>query len=116
MTSRLFEPFTLRGTTFANRAWVSPMCQYSSVDGAANDWHVVHLGTRAVGGAGLVFTEASAVTAGGRISPQDLGVWNVLAVGSRHAQDLDAFTVENSRNRARTPKPTRRARTRRAAT
>jgi 2,4-dienoyl-CoA reductase-like NADH-dependent reductase (Old Yellow Enzyme family) len=51
------------------------MCQYSSVDGAANDWHVVHLGTRAVGGAGLVFTEAAAVTAAGRISPQDLGIW-----------------------------------------
>jgi 2,4-dienoyl-CoA reductase-like NADH-dependent reductase (Old Yellow Enzyme family) len=51
------------------------MCQYSSIDGAANDWHVVHLGTRAVGGAGLVFTEATAVTAGGRISPQDLGIW-----------------------------------------
>jgi len=71
----LFEPLTLRSLTLRNRIAVSPMCQYSSVDGAANDWHVVHLGTRAVGGAGLVFTEASAVTAGGRISPQDLGVW-----------------------------------------
>jgi 2,4-dienoyl-CoA reductase-like NADH-dependent reductase (Old Yellow Enzyme family) len=55
---------------------VSPMCEYSSVDGLANDWHVVHLGSRAVGGAGLVFTEATAVTADGRISPQDLGIWS----------------------------------------
>ena len=72
---RLFEPLTLRSITLRNRVVVSPMCQYSSIDGAANDWHVVHLGTRAVGGAGLVFTEATAVTAGGRISPQDLGIW-----------------------------------------
>jgi 2,4-dienoyl-CoA reductase-like NADH-dependent reductase (Old Yellow Enzyme family) len=71
----LFEPLTIRGVTFRNRIAVSPMCQYSSIDGAANDWHVVHLGSRAVGGAGLVFTEASAVTAAGRISPQDLGIW-----------------------------------------
>ena len=71
----LFDPFTMRGVTLRNRIVVSPMCQYSSVDGAANDWHVVHLGSRAVGGAGLVFTEASAVTAEGRISPQDLGIW-----------------------------------------
>ena len=71
----LFEPLALRGVTLRNRIVVSPMCQYSSVDGAANDWHVVHLGSRAVGGAGLVFTEASAVTAAGRISAQDLGIW-----------------------------------------
>lgn len=71
----LLEPLTLRGVTLRNRIIVSPMCQYSSVDGAANDWHVVHLGSRAVGGAGLVFTEASAVTTAGRISAQDLGIW-----------------------------------------
>jgi 2,4-dienoyl-CoA reductase-like NADH-dependent reductase (Old Yellow Enzyme family) len=71
----LFAPLALRRLTLRNRVVVSPMCQYSSIDGAANDWHVVHLGTRAVGGAGLVFTEASAVTPGGRISPQDLGIW-----------------------------------------
>jgi len=71
----LLDPLTIRGVTLRNRIAVSPMCQYSSVDGEANDWHVVHLGSRAVGGAGLVFTEASAVTAAGRISPQDLGIW-----------------------------------------
>jgi 2,4-dienoyl-CoA reductase-like NADH-dependent reductase (Old Yellow Enzyme family) len=73
--SRLFSPLTLRGTTFRNRAWVSPMCQYSSVDGHPNDWHLVHLGSFARGGAGLVVQEATAVTAAGRISPQDAGIW-----------------------------------------
>jgi 2,4-dienoyl-CoA reductase-like NADH-dependent reductase (Old Yellow Enzyme family) len=73
---QLFEPFTLRSLTFANRLLVSPMCQYSSVDGFSNDWHFVHLGSRAVGGAAVVFTEATAVTAEGRISPQDLGIWS----------------------------------------
>jgi len=76
MTSHLFEPLTLRGTTFRNRAWVSPMCQYSSVDGLANDWHLVHLGSFASGRAGLVLTEATAVTPEGRISPEDLGLWS----------------------------------------
>ncbi len=74
--SRLFEPLTLRGTTFRNRAWVAPMCQYSSVDGRVGDWHLAHLGSFARGGAGLVLTEASAVTPEGRISPQDAGIWN----------------------------------------
>jgi 2,4-dienoyl-CoA reductase-like NADH-dependent reductase (Old Yellow Enzyme family) len=67
---------TLRGVTLSNRIGVSPMCQYSCTDGFANDWHFVHLASRAVGGAGLVFTEAAAVTPEGRISPQDLGVWS----------------------------------------
>ena len=71
----LFDPLNIRGVTFPNRVFVSPMCQYSSTDGFANDWHFVHLGTRAVGGAGLVFTEAAAVTPEGRISPEDLGIW-----------------------------------------
>ncbi len=71
----LFDPMTFRGLTLAHRALVSPMCQYSSTDGFANDWHLVHLGSRAVGGAALVFTEATAVTAEGRISPEDLGIW-----------------------------------------
>lgn len=71
-SSTLFSPFKLAGVTFPNRIVVSPMCEYSSEDGFANDWHLVHLGSRAVGGAGLVFTEASAVSAEGRISPQDL--------------------------------------------
>ena len=74
--SLLFSPLTLRGTTFRNRAWVSPMCQYSATDGMPDDWHLVHLGARAVGGAGLVLTEATAVTAEGRISPQDTGIWD----------------------------------------
>ncbi len=71
----LFSPLTIRGITFRNRIAVSPMCEYSSVDGFANDWHLVHLGSRAVGGAGLVITEASAVEARGRISPADLGIY-----------------------------------------
>ena len=72
---RLLDPLSIRGITFSNRIFVSPMCEYSSEDGFANDWHLVHLGSRAVGGAGLVFTEATAVTPEGRISPQDLGIW-----------------------------------------
>jgi 2,4-dienoyl-CoA reductase-like NADH-dependent reductase (Old Yellow Enzyme family) len=73
--SKLFEPLTIRSLEFKNRIVVSPMCQYSSVDGFANDWHLVHLGSRAIGGAALVFTEAAAVSPEGRISPQDLGIW-----------------------------------------
>lgn len=71
----LFAPFPLRSLTLRNRIVVSPMCEYSSADGFANDWHLVHLGSRAVGCAALVFTEATAVTAEGRISPDDLGIW-----------------------------------------
>ncbi len=74
--SLLFEPLTLRGTTFRNRVFVSPMCMYSSDEGRPNDWHLVHLGSFARGGAGLVLTEATAVTAEGRISPADAGIWN----------------------------------------
>ena len=75
MASSLFSPLTMRGVTLRNRIAVSPMCEYSSRDGAANDWHMVHLGSRAVGGAGAVLTEAAAVTADGRISPVDLGIY-----------------------------------------
>ncbi|MFC7136874.1 NADH:flavin oxidoreductase/NADH oxidase [Halobaculum litoreum] len=75
MVDHLFSPLTLRGTEIPNRVFVSPMCQYSSPDGVATDWHLVHLGSRAVGGAGLVMTEATAVSPEGRISPQDLGIW-----------------------------------------
>ena len=71
----LFDSFTIRDLEFSNRVFVSPMCEYSSVDGYANDWHLVHLGSRAVGGAGLVMTEATAVLPEARISPQDLGIW-----------------------------------------
>ena len=72
----LFDPLTLRGITLRNRIAVSPMCEYSSTDGFPSDWHLVHLGSRAVGGAGLVLTEAAAVAAEGRISPQDLGIYH----------------------------------------
>jgi len=72
----LFDPLAIRDLNFANRVFVSPMCQYSSQDGYATDWHLVHLGSRAVGGAGLIFTEATAVLPEGRISPQDLGIWD----------------------------------------
>ncbi len=74
--THLFGPFKLREVTLGNRIVVSPMCQYSSVEGLANEWHLVHLGSRAVGGAGLIITEAAAVLPEGRISPQDLGIWN----------------------------------------
>ena len=71
----LFSPLEIRAVNFRNRIGVSPMCQYSSLDGLANEWHLVHLGARAVGGAGLVMAEATAVTPEGRISPADLGLW-----------------------------------------
>ena len=74
--AHLFDPLSIRDLTFANRVFVSPMCEYSSTDGYANDWHFVHLGSRAVGGAGLVLTEATAIVPEGRISPQDLGIWS----------------------------------------
>lgn len=74
--THLFDPFTLRGITFRNRIGVSPMCQYSCADGFATDWHLVHLGARAVGGAGLVIAEATAVEPRGRISPYDIGLWS----------------------------------------
>ena len=74
-TPALFQPLQLKDITLKNRIVVSPMCQYSSEDGFATDWHLVHLGSRAVGGAALVITEAAAVEARGRISPQDLGIY-----------------------------------------
>jgi 2,4-dienoyl-CoA reductase-like NADH-dependent reductase (Old Yellow Enzyme family) len=75
MPTGLFTPFEQRGLTLRNRVVVSPMCQYSCRDGHATDWHLVHLGSRAVGGAGAVIAEAAAVSPEGRISPADLGVW-----------------------------------------
>jgi 2,4-dienoyl-CoA reductase-like NADH-dependent reductase (Old Yellow Enzyme family) len=72
----LFSPLQQRGVVFSNRVVMSPMCEYSCEDGFSNDWHFVHLGSRAVGGAGLVVTEATAVTPEGRISPEDLGLWS----------------------------------------
>jgi len=71
----LLSPLTIRGVSFRNRIAMSPMCEYSAQDGFANDWHLVHLGSRAVGGAALIMVEATAVTAEGRISPGDLGIW-----------------------------------------
>jgi len=76
MTNKLFSPLKLREVTFRNRIFVSPMCQYSAIDGVPNDWHLVHLGSRAVGGASLIIAEATAVCPEGRISPDDLGLWN----------------------------------------
>jgi 2,4-dienoyl-CoA reductase-like NADH-dependent reductase (Old Yellow Enzyme family) len=73
--SKLFSPLQIRGVSLKNRIVVSPMCQYSSTDGFVNDWHLVHLGSRAVGGAGLVFFEATGISSEGRISPFDLGIW-----------------------------------------
>ncbi len=73
--SLLFSPIIIKNTTFKNRIVVSPMCQYSATDGFANDWHLVHLGSRAIGGAALIIQEATAVSPEGRISPEDLGIW-----------------------------------------
>ncbi len=83
MSAHLFAPFTLRGVTFRHRVFVSPMCQYSCEDGLATDWHLVHLGSRAVGRAAAVIAEATAVTPEGRISPHDLGLWS-----DAHAEPL----------------------------
>src|ERR1700686_924884 len=88
ITPSLFNPLTLRGITLRNRIMVSPMCQYSSSDGFATDWHLVHLGSRAVGGSGLVMSEASAVTPEGRISPQDLGIYK-----DEHIEMLQRITT-----------------------
>ena len=83
----LFDPLALRGVTLPNRIAVSPMCEYSCVGGMPNDWHLVHLGSRAVGGSGLVITEAAAVVPEGRISPEDLGIWS-----DRHAAAFEPIT------------------------
>jgi 2,4-dienoyl-CoA reductase-like NADH-dependent reductase (Old Yellow Enzyme family) len=79
----LLSPLTVRGVTLRNRIVMSPMCQYSADDGLANDWHLVHLGSRAAGGVGLVVVEATAVTADGRITPKDTGIW-----GDQHVEPL----------------------------
>lgn len=75
MAAQLFSPLQIKGITFKNRIVISPMCQYSAIDGFANDWHLVHLGSRASGGAGLIIQEATSVSPEGRISPGDLGLW-----------------------------------------
>lgn len=86
--AELFTPLQIKSVTFKNRLVVSPMCQYSSLDGFAGEWHLVHLGSRAIGGAGLVFTEATAVTPEGRISPSDLGIWK-----DEHIDSLKRITT-----------------------
>src|SRR5208282_2178826 len=85
--SHLFSELRLRDVALPNRIGVSPMCQYSCVDGYANDWHFAHLAARSVGGVGLVFTEAAAVSPEGRISPQDLGAWS-----EKHFEALERIT------------------------
>ena len=84
----LFQPIKIRNVELKNRLIVSPMCEYSSVDGFANNWHLVHLGSRAVGGAGLIFTEATAVSPEGRITPDDLGIWK-----DEHIDFLKSITI-----------------------
>ncbi|NDJ62896.1 MAG: NADH:flavin oxidoreductase/NADH oxidase [Chloroflexi bacterium] len=111
--AHLFDPLTLRGVTLRNRIGVSPMCQYSSVDGMASDWHLVHLGSRAVGGAGLVIAEATAVEARGRISPDDLGIWSddhiePLARVTRFMAEHGAapgIQIAHAGRKASTPRP-----------
>jgi len=85
--SILFSPLQIRSLTLKNRIVMSPMCQYSAREGFANDWHLVHLGTRAVGGAGLIIAEATAVAPEGRITPGDLGLWS-----DKHIKDLRRIT------------------------
>lgn len=97
MTDTLFTPLTLRDTEFRNRVMLSPMCQYSADDGLANDWHRVHLGSRAAGGAGVVMTEATAVAPEGRITPDCLGIWS-----DEHAEAIEP-TVEFVRSQGATP-------------
>ena len=86
--SILFSPLTIKSITFKNRIVVSPMCQYSSQDGFANDWHLVHLGSRAVGGAALVIQEATAVSPEGRITYGDMGIWK-----DEHIEKLKTITA-----------------------
>ena len=91
--ANLFSPLSFREVSFRNRIFVSPMCQYSSIEGVATPWHFVHLGSRAVGGAGLVIVEASAVSPVGRITPGDMGIWNSLQIEA--LKPITAFIKEN---------------------
>ncbi|MET0708858.1 MAG: oxidoreductase, partial [Tardiphaga sp.] len=107
--SVLFSPFKLRGLTLPNRIVVSPMCQYSAVDGCATDWHMIHLGTMALSGAGLLCLEATAVEAIGRITPGDLGLYDdateaalkpVLAAIRRHSKIAVAMQIGHAGRKA----------------
>ncbi len=110
---KLFDPYQLRDITFRNRIAVSPMCMYSAVDGSVTPWHLVHLGSRAVGGAGLVIAEASAVSAEGRISPSDAGMyrdehieaWSPVAVFMREAGAVPAIQLAHAGRKASTDLP-----------
>lgn len=86
--SKIFEPLFLKSVTFKNRIGMAPMCQYSAADGFANNWHLVHYGTRAVGGTGLIIQEATAVAPEGRITPYDLGIWK-----DEHIEKLKEITA-----------------------
>ena len=111
--SHLFDELQIRDVLLRNRIVVSPMCQYSSTDGFANDWHLVHLGSRAVGGASLTFTEACAVIPEGRISPQDLGIWKdehveFLARITRFLREqgtVPGIQLAHAGRKASTPRP-----------
>jgi 2,4-dienoyl-CoA reductase-like NADH-dependent reductase (Old Yellow Enzyme family) len=109
----LFSPLTVRGITFRNRIGMSPMCQYSSTDGKVEEWHIIHYGSRAVGGAGLIVVEASAVEADGRISPGDLGVWSYaqveglarIAHAVRAQGSVIGIQLAHAGRKASTPRP-----------
>ena len=108
----LFQPVTLRGITLKNRIVISPMCQYSALDGMASDWHLVHLGKFAQGGAGSVMVEATAVTAEGRITHGDLGLWHDEQIAPLKRI---ATVIKGQRRRARDPARPRRTQGQHAA-
>jgi 2,4-dienoyl-CoA reductase-like NADH-dependent reductase (Old Yellow Enzyme family) len=120
----LFDPFTLRGVTLRNRIGVSPMCMYWSDSGKASDWHLVHLGSRAVGGAALVIAEATAVEDRGRISPRDAGLWSDDQIGPlvpvtrflKKYGAVPAIQLAHAGRKAATPPPYERGRPRRSLT
>jgi 2,4-dienoyl-CoA reductase-like NADH-dependent reductase (Old Yellow Enzyme family) len=112
--SALFSPFSLRGMALRNRVVVSPMCQYSAADGRASSWHLIHLGSLALSGAGMLCTEATAVEADGRISPADLGLWDdatfaalqpVLAAIRTHAKIAVTMQLAHAGRKASTQVP-----------
>ena len=94
MSSKLFSPLSLKSITLKNRIAISPMCQYSAIDGFANDWHLVHLGSRAIGGAGLIIQEATSVSPEGRISPEDLGIWKDEQI--KKMKQINSFIVSQN--------------------
>lgn len=110
---QIFDDLPIRSVTLSNRIVVSPMCQYCSTDGFANDWHLVHLGSRAVGGAGLVFAEATAVSPEGRISAQDLGIWkdehidflSRITKFIREQKVVAGIQIAHAGRKASTPRP-----------